>query len=370
MPTLYSLTLTQALANLRTDLSDTVQPYRWQDSDLTRALDKANERYSQANPWMQAIQIPTVTQCILYPFPAGAFYIDKVEYPVGQATTGTPSATPTTPRWPKQYVSFLERKSPLISAPSFTAQPNQGPPQITFSSGGSLGAGLYKYAATYISPAPAGNPGGETPASPTFQATSPGGSQQATLTNLPIGPYGVTGRNIYRTTAGGSSLLFAGSIADNVTGTYADQLADGSLGAAVPVVNTTANFDLVELQLPPELWPADTTGIIELTYAAKNELDSSGTTIPERHWDVLYLGAVAYAMWAYLPQVNDNFEYADGHLRDRVDDTKSAIAWQTQCLQARSDFEKALKVIREEANTAITLGTLHWGDKPLRWERL
>jgi hypothetical protein len=34
------------------------------------------------------------------------------------------------------------------------------------------------------------------------------------------------------------------------------------------------------------------------------------------------------------------------------------------------DFERRLKVIREEANTQITLGTLHWGDKPLRWERL
>jgi hypothetical protein len=366
MPTLYALTLAETVANLRTDLSDTdPTAYRWQDSDLTRAIDKANERYSQANPWMQAQQIPTVTQCILYPFPAGAFYIDKVEYPVGQATTGTPAATPTTPRWPKQYVSFLERKSPLIAAPSFTSQPNSGLPQIAFSGGGNLGAGVYKYAVTYTTPG-----GGETTISATFQATSPGGSQVATITNLPLGPTGVTGRNIYRTIAGGASLLFAGSIADNVTGSFTDQLADGSLGTAAPVSNTTANFDLVELQLPPELWPADTTGIIELTYASKHQLDSAGTTIPERHWEILYLGSVAFAMRAYLPQVNDNFVYADGHLRDRVDDTASTIAWQTQCAQAMNEFERALKVVREEANTGITLGTLHWGDKPLRWERL
>jgi hypothetical protein len=33
------------------------------------------------------------------------------------------------------------------------------------------------------------------------------------------------------------------------------------------------------------------------------------------------------------------------------------------------DFDQKLKLIKEEANAAIAAST-HWGDVPLRWERL
>lgn len=341
MPTLYSLTLTAALDNLRTDLSDRdATAYRWSDLSLQRALDKAVERYSGVSPWFQSQQIPVVVQCPLYPAPAGAFYIDRVEYPAG--------------RWPKLFQPFLERKSPLISAPTWS-----NPPQVT----GPAGSNLYTYAVTYTAPG-----GGETPGSPTF--TFSGGVGTRTITNLPLGPYGVSGRAIYRTSAGGAQLKQVGSIPDNVTGSFSDTVLDATLGTAIPISNTTANLDQIELQIPPQLWPSDPTWLIEVTYATKHQLDIAGTTIPERHWHALYLGAVAFAMFSYLPAVNDNFEYADGHLRDRVDDHFVPIAWKAQCDRAMDDFEKALLLIKEDANSSILQSVVHWGDKPIAWERL
>jgi hypothetical protein len=353
MPSLYPLTLTQALANARLDLSDpaSVQPSRWTDADLSRAISRALERYSWASPWIQLTQIPTIPICTIYPSPAGTWYIDRVEYPAGH--------------YPKNFPPFLERKSPLIPAPTIPVPATS----VAFSSGGSLSPGIYSWAASYVVPG-----GGETPLTTIATGTALN-LQQATLTNIPTstapgGHYGVAYRNLYRTKAGGSQLYFLAQLPDDTTAVYVDAIADVALTITAPTTNTTQNLDQFELQIPPELYPSDaTTYYLEVSYATLHQLDSSGTTIPERHWDVLYLGAVAYAMSAYLPQVNDNFEYADGHLRDRVDDTKSTTAWRTQCDTAARDFDQKLKLIKEEANAAIAAST-HWGDVPLRWERL
>lgn len=350
MSTTYPLTAALALANLRIDLADTnAALYRWQDSDLNRAIDKSVEQYSWANPRLQAVQIPAVAQQIIYPYPAGAYYIDAVEYPLGQ--------------WPKAFITSMQRRSPLIPAPS-TA------PAATLGPGGALSAGAYNYACTFTVPG-----GGETTLSPLSASVTAAGGQSATLTGIPIGPYGVSGRNLYRTAANGVSHALLAALADNTTGAYVDTAADSALGVSTPASNSTNDLDQLELQLPPELYPLDNSTTLEITYAAKHELDTNGTTIPERHWDVLYLGAMFHAMRSYLPQVNDNFEYNDGHLRDRIDDTKSAIAWQTSCDAVRADHQAALARIKAEANAAIGtgasgIGLTHWGDKPLRYERL
>ena len=59
---------------------------------------------------------------------------------------------------------------------------------------------------------------------------------QVTLTNIPQGPTGCTGRQIYRTAAGGSTLKLLHTIADNSTQTYIDNIADGSLTTDMPAV--------------------------------------------------------------------------------------------------------------------------------------
>jgi hypothetical protein len=55
---------------------------------------------------------------------------------------------------------------------------------------------------------------------------------------VPTGPPTVTGRKVYRTTAGGATLLLAATIADNTTTVWTDTIADASLGAAAPGTNT------------------------------------------------------------------------------------------------------------------------------------
>lgn len=58
---------------------------------------------------------------------------------------------------------------------------------------------------------------------------------QVALTNVPLGPTGTTARKIYRTVAGDTgNPKLVGTIADNVTTTFNDNVADGSLGADAP----------------------------------------------------------------------------------------------------------------------------------------
>jgi hypothetical protein len=350
MTTYYSLTSVTALADLRLDLADPSGTARWSDATLNRCIDRANEAYSWAYPLFESQQIPTIKGCNLYASPTSSWYVDKIEYPVG--------------RYPKNFPGFFERKTALIPTPT-TVPPNNAAPLSVADggAGGLLSAGAYQWAFTYLVPG-----GGETPTSPVVSTTLLA-SHKASL-SIPTGPYGVQNRNLYRTVAGGAQLKLVAALGDNFTTTYLDNTADASLGTNAPSSNTTQGIDMFEMQIPPDLYPSDaTTYTIEVWYALKHILDVTlGTTIPERHWDALFYGAVAFAMEAYLPTVNDNFEYNDGHLRDRVDDTKSTIAWQTQCKMAKNDFDRRLKTIKEESNAGSTM-RIRWGDSPLRWER-
>jgi uncharacterized phiE125 gp8 family phage protein len=70
---------------------------------------------------------------------------------------------------------------------------------------------------------------------------------KVSLTAIPLGGTRVTSRKIYRTTAGGSTYLLLATIADNTTTVYTDNIADASLGASVPVTNTTGDPELLDL---------------------------------------------------------------------------------------------------------------------------
>jgi len=91
--------------------------------------------------------------------------------------------------------------------------------------------GDYRYAITFVTTF------GETPAG-TQTGTVTLTSQKGELTSIPLGPTGTTDRKIYRTSNGGSDLLFVAALGDNVTTVYTDDTADGSLGALAPTVNT------------------------------------------------------------------------------------------------------------------------------------
>lgn len=93
--------------------------------------------------------------------------------------------------------------------------------------------GDYLYKVTFL------NAIGETAGGTTSALVSP--SSNKVSVGVPRGPTGTTSRKIYRTSAGGAdgTQKLLTTIADNTTTGYADNIADGSLGAAVPTTDTT-----------------------------------------------------------------------------------------------------------------------------------
>jgi len=120
------------------------------------------------------------------------------------------------------------------SAPSY-ALANEGAGNVT--------AGAHSYKVTFYTAI------GETDVS----AASGGVTTHATdngkveLTNIPTGGTGTVGRKIYRNEAGGGTWKLLTTIEDNVTTSYTDNTADGSLGAAAPSSNDTAIADPVNI---------------------------------------------------------------------------------------------------------------------------
>ena len=98
-------------------------------------------------------------------------------------------------------------------------------------------------------------------------------------------------------------------------------------------------------------------------------MDSNGSTIPEVHRDIIVLGATAYAMEAYQAPTNDNFDFQDGALRDRVDDTKIPAAWLAAAKNKMEQFEARLLEIKQQRDFASS-SRAQWGDIPARWPRL
>lgn len=90
--------------------------------------------------------------------------------------------------------------------------------------------GAYYYTVTFVTS------GGETAPWPGTATVVNPSSQQVNLTSIPIGPAGTIARRIYRTPATPTDpkdYRFLVEIGDNTTTTYADNIADGSLGSPV-----------------------------------------------------------------------------------------------------------------------------------------
>jgi hypothetical protein len=92
--------------------------------------------------------------------------------------------------------------------------------------------GSYRMQVTFV------NAAGETTGGVEFTLSVT--SQQISWSNVPLGPTGTTSRKLYRTAAGGAAGTekLVTTLADNTTTTYTDNVADGSLGAAIPTSNT------------------------------------------------------------------------------------------------------------------------------------
>lgn len=143
--------------------------------------------------------------------------------------------------------------------------------------------------------------------------------------------------------------------------------AQGSIGSgASPTGSLTPSFTL---KLSSAELPQDATLVMRIFYATKHQLDTNGSTIPEAHRDIIVLGATAYALEAYQVPTNDNFDFQDGALRDRIDDTKIPQAWLATAHSKMTQFEARLQEIKQQRDLASS-ARVHWGDIAARYERL
>jgi len=143
--------------------------------------------------------------------------------------------------------------------------------------------------------------------------------------------------------------------------------SQGSIGTGQSPTGTSAPS--FTLKLSSAELPKDSTLTMRIFYATKHQLDANGSTIPEVHRDIIVLGACAYAMEAYQIPTNDNFDFQDGSVRDRVDDTKIPQAWLAATKAKMQQFEARLQEIKQQRDFAYG-ARVHWGDIPVRWPRL
>ena len=347
---------------VRQDLFDPAgASQRWQTSDIDRALDKAVDRYSAYAPNIVQVDLASIPGQRTYAFPSGisptgsAWWVERVEYP-------------------------LLVPSSAIAAPASA-------PTLAAAAGAGLGVGAYQYAVTFVTAS------GETTPGPVAGVVTTSGNQRVNLTALPLGPtppplsgtsasVTVLARRLYRTIAGGSALLLLATLADNTTTSYLDTAADSALGAAPPTVNTAgllvyppvrrafSEFNgAVTLKLADAELPVDTSLVLRVSFGTKHQLDLNGSTIPEVHRDVIVLGGCAYALLAYQVPTNDNFQFQDGALHDRLDDSMIPKNWRQAGVDMLARFQNRLEEIKRQrdfANAAI----VQWGDVPVRWQRL
>jgi len=108
---------------------------------------------------------------------------------------------------------------------------------ISPAAAGNIENGTHIYAVAFYNGAGITPPGPVTAAVTVVDKTANG---KVTLSGLPIGPVGTTGRKLYRSAAGATALKLLATVANNTDTTYTDNIADGSLGAAKETVNAAA----------------------------------------------------------------------------------------------------------------------------------
>jgi hypothetical protein len=121
-------------------------------------------------------------------------------------------------------------------------KPSSGVTAAAGTATGSLDtSAVYQYKVSYVSAF------GETEANTTATSVTTTSTGSVSLTAIPTSSNGnVIQRKLYRTVGGGSSFLLLDTIDDNTTTTYSDIIADGSLGAAVPTLNSAHSLQSID----------------------------------------------------------------------------------------------------------------------------
>lgn len=88
------------------------------------------------------------------------------------------------------------------------------------------------------------------PDAPTVDTTGGALTCVVPLTGIPIGPAGVTGRRLYRTTAVTTELRLLATINNNTATTFTDNKTDSTLGTPPPATNTTVTRQVDLSRIP------------------------------------------------------------------------------------------------------------------------
>ena len=136
-------------------------------------------------------------------------------------------------------ITLAEAKAHL-RLDSSNAEPTPPAPTVALAAAGAgnVEDGVHRYRVTYVT-ADGETDGGVI--SDALTVADKGVNGKVSVSAISIGGSAVTSRKLYRTIAAGTTYLLLATIADNTTTTYTDNIADGSLGAAVPSTNTTVD---------------------------------------------------------------------------------------------------------------------------------
>lgn len=106
-------------------------------------------------------------------------------------------------------------------------------------SGGAVDAGAHSWKVVFSTTF-----GGQSGGGPASNVLILGASSEVGLTNIPIGPAGITQRHIYRTLAGGSEYHFVATINNNVDTTFTDNVDDATLfnGGFITLIKPASCF--------------------------------------------------------------------------------------------------------------------------------
>lgn len=134
--------------------------------------------------------------------------------------------------------------------------------------------GAYRYKIVYVNSALVeGNP---STASTTFTVAN----TKIELNSLPVAPqsHGVSAREIYRTVTSGATYFLVGTVNDNTTTTYSDNVADASLGQAAPSNKGEPPVYSTIIYHQNRLFMNDATNGALIWYTDLNEPYTVGTT--------------------------------------------------------------------------------------------
>jgi uncharacterized phiE125 gp8 family phage protein len=123
------------------------------------------------------------------------------------------------------------------------SEPAPGAPTVALANAGAgnVDNGSHRYRITFVCGSSETHGGTVSDAVTVVDKT---GNGKVRLTAISLGGSAVTARRIYRTAAGGTAYLLAGTISNNTDTTYTDNVADASLGVECPSANTTGDVQL------------------------------------------------------------------------------------------------------------------------------